>query len=152
MPGSERTAGTISIARLMESAALSEEELFMPRPEEIPRIGNGTVTLIPVEDKQRVLDLLQEVLRFRIDLGYLVSHLRGDAYLRTRKALGEDFCYVSTQPTEHLSNVPVVFLLQKLAKFLEVRHGLDVMPADLHFEITGGEQIPNGYTLLVSFL
>ena len=66
-----RTAGTISIARLMESAALSEEELFMSRPEEIPRIGNGTVTLIPVEDKQRVLDLLQEVLRFRMDLGYL---------------------------------------------------------------------------------
>ena len=62
--------------------------------------------------------------------------------------LGEDFCYVSTQPTEHLSNVPVAFLLQKLAKFLEVRHGLDVRPADLHFEITGGEQIASGYTLL----
>ena len=148
MPGSERTAGSISIARLMESAGLSEEELFAPRSEEIPRIQNGTVTLLPVEDKQRVLDLLQEVLRFRIDLGYLISHLRGDAYLRTRKALGEDFCYVSTQPTEHLSNVPVAFLLQKLAKFLEVRHGLDVRPADLHLEITGGEQIPNGYTLL----
>ena len=111
MPGSERTAGSISIARLMESAGLSEEELFAPCSEEIPMIQNGTVTLLPVEDKQRVLDLLQEVLRFRIDLGYLISHLRGDAYLRTRKALGEDFCYVSTQPTEHLSNVPVAFLL-----------------------------------------
>ena len=110
MPGSERTAGSISIARLMEPEGLSEEELFAPRPEELPRIRNGTVTLIPLEDKQRVLDLLQEVLRFRIDLGYLTSHLRGDAYLRTRRAWGEDFCYVSTQPTEHLSNVPVAAL------------------------------------------
>ena len=70
-----------------------------------------------------------------------------DAHLRTRKALGEDFC-VSTQPTEHLANVPVAFLSQKLANFLGVRRGLDVRPADLHFEITGGEQIPNGYALL----
>ena len=91
MPGSERTAGSISIARLMETEGLTEEELFAPRSEELPRIQNGTVTLIPVEDKQRVLDLLQEVLRFRINLGYRISRLRGDAYLRTRKALGEDF-------------------------------------------------------------
>ena len=42
----------------------------------------------------------------------------------------------------------MAFLLQKLATFLGTRHGLDVRPADLHFEITGGEQIPNGYTLL----
>ena len=50
--------------------------------------------------------------------------------------------------TERMSTVPVAFLLQKLAKFLEVRHGLDVRPTDLNFEMTGGEQIPNGYTLL----
>ena len=68
MPGSERTAGSISIARLVEPEGLTEDELFAPRSEELPRIRNGTVTLIPVEDKQRVLDLLQEVLRFRIDL------------------------------------------------------------------------------------
>ena len=148
MPGSERTAGSVSIARLMATEGLSEDELFAPRSEELPRIRNGTVTLIPVEDKQRVLDLLQEVLRFRIELGCLISLLRGDAYLRTRKALGEDFCYVSTQPTERLSNVPVAFVLQKLATFLGIRHGLDVRPGDLHFEISGGEQIPNGYTLL----
>ena len=148
MPGSERTASALSIARLMESQALSEEDLFAPRPEEIPRIQNGTVTLLPVEDKQRVLDLLQEVIRFRIEVGNLVSMLRGDAYVRTKRAVGEDFIYVSTQPTEHMSNVPVAFLLQKLARFLEVRHGLDLRPADLNFEIPGGELIPNGYTLL----
>ena len=132
----------------MESQGLSEDELFAPRPEELPRIRNGTVTLLPVEDKQRVLDLLQEVLRFRIEVGYLVSLLRGDAYVRMKRALGEDFIYVSTQPTEHMSTSPVAFLLQKLAKFLEVRFALDVRPADLNFEIPSGETIPNGYTLL----
>ena len=148
MPGPERTASSISIARLMESQGLSEDELFARRPEELPRIRNGTVTLLPVEDKQRVLDLLQEVLRFRIEVGYLVSLLRGDAYVRMKRALGEDFMYVSTQPTEHMSTSPVAFLLQKLAKFLEVRFALDVRPADLNFEIPSGETIPNGYTLL----
>ena len=150
MPGSERTASSISIARLMESQGLSEDELLAPRPEEIPRIRNGNVTLLPVEDKQRVLDLLQEVLRFRIDVGYIVSTLGGDSYVRMKRALGlgEDFIYFSTQPTEHMSTSPVAFLLQRLAKYLEVRFALDLRPADLNLEIPGGELIPNGYTLL----
>ena len=66
MPGPEKTASTSVIAHLMESHALSEEDLFAPRQEEIPRIQSGSVTLIPVEDKQRVLDLMQEVIRPRI--------------------------------------------------------------------------------------
>ena len=147
-PGSERTASALSIARLMESQALSEEDLFAPRPEEIPRIQNGTVTLLPFEDKQRVLDLLQEVIRFRTEVGNLVSTLRGDSFVRSKRSVGEDFIYVSAQPTEHMSNVPVAFLLQKLARFLEVRFCLDVRPADLNFEIPSGELIHNGYTLL----
>ena len=147
MPGSERTASSITIARLMESQGLSEDELFAARPEELTRIRNGTVTLLPVEDKQRVLDLLQEVIRFRIEVGNLVSHLRGDSFVRMKRAMGEDFIYVSTQPTEHMSNSPVAFLLQRLARYL-VRFALDLRPADLNFEIPGGETIPNGYTLL----
>ena len=71
MPGPEKTASTPVIAYLMESHALSEEDLFAPRQEEIPRIQNGSVTLIPVEDKQRVLDLMQEVIRLRIEVGKL---------------------------------------------------------------------------------
>ena len=46
MPGPEKTASTPVIAHLMESHALSEEDLFAPRQEEIPRIQNGSVTLI----------------------------------------------------------------------------------------------------------
>ena len=82
MPGSERTASNTFIARLMENQALSEEDLFAPRQEEIPRIQNGTVTLIPVEDKQCVLDPMQEVIRLRIEVGNLVSTLRGDSFIR----------------------------------------------------------------------
>ena len=148
MPGSEKTASALTIARLMESQALSEEDLFAPRPEEIPRIQNQSVTLLPFEDKQRVLDLLQEVIRLRIEVGNLVSTLRGDSFVRSKRSVGEDFIYVSTQPTEHMSNVPIAFLLQKLARFLEVRFCLDVRPADLSLEIPSGESIPNGYTLL----
>ena len=76
MPGPEKTASTPVIAHLMESHALSEEDLFAPRQEEIPRIQNGSVTLIPVEDKQRVLDLMQEVIRLRIEVGNLVTTMR----------------------------------------------------------------------------
>ena len=148
MPGSERTASAPFIARLMESQALSEEDLFAPRQEEIPRIQNGSVTLIPVEDKQRFLDLMQEVIRLRIEVGNLVSTLRGDSFVRCKRSVGEDFLYVSSQPTEHMSNSPIAFLLQKLARFLEVRFSIDVRPADLTSEIPSGESIPNGYTLL----
>ena len=148
MPGSERTASNTFIARLMENQALSEEDLFAPRQEEIPRIQNGTVTLIPVEDKQRVLDPMQEVIRLRIEVGNLVSTLRGDSFIRCKRSAGEDFLYISSQPTEHMFNTPIAFLLQKLARFLEMRFSIDLRPADLSLEIPSGESIPNGYTLL----
>ena len=146
MPGSERTASNTFIARLMESQALSEEDLFAPRQEEVPRIQNGTVTLIPVEDKQRVLDLMQEVIRLRIEVGNLVSTLI--SFVRCKRSVGEDFLYISSQPTEHMFNTPIAFLLQKLARFLEMRFSIDLRPADLSLEIPSGESVPNGYTLL----
>ena len=144
MPGPEKTASTPVIAHLMESHALSEEDLFAPRQEEIPRIQNGSVTLIPVEDKQRVLDLMQEVIRLRIEVGNLVT----TTFVRCKRSVGEDFLYVSSQPTEHMSNTPIAFMLQKLARFLEMRFSIDIRPADLSFELPSGEVIPNGYTLL----
>ena len=85
---------------------------------------------------------------FRIELGSLVSGIRGDPYLRSMSARGEDFFYVSVQPVQHLSTSPVAFLLQRLSKHLESKYSIDLPPAELHFEITGGERIPNGYTLL----
>ena len=148
MPGPEKTASTPVIAHLMESHALSEEDLFAPRQEEIPRIQNGSVTLIPVEDKQRVLDLMQEVIRLRIEVGNLVTTIRGESFVRCKRSVGEDFLYVSTQPTEHMSNSPIAYLLQKLARFLEMRFSIDLRPADLSFELPSGEVIPSGYTLL----
>ena len=112
------------------------------------RIQNGTVTLIPVAGKQRVLDPMQEVIRLRIEVGNLVSTLRGDSFIRCKRSAGEDFLYISSQPTEHMFNTPIAFLLQKLARFLEMRFSIDLRPADLSLEIPSGESVPNGYTLL----
>ena len=148
MPGPEKTASTAVIAHLMESNALSEEDLFALRQEEIPRIQDGSVTLIPVEDKQRVLDLLQEVIRLRIEVGNLVTTIRGESFVRCKRSVGEDFLYVSSQPTEHMSNAPIAFLLQRLSRFLEMRFSIDIRSSDLSFELPSGEVIPNGYTLL----
>ena len=134
MPGPKKTASTSVIAHLMESHALSEEDLFALRQEEIPRIQNGSVTLIPVEDKQRVLDLMQEVIRLRIEVGNLVTTIRGESFVRCKRLVGEDFLYVSSQPTENMSNTPIAFLLQKLSRFLEMRFSIDIRSADLSFE------------------
>ena len=141
MPGSKRVLTDSFIARRMHDNDLTEDQLFGYREDELPHIQAGTVMLIPEVEKERVLDLLQETLRFRIELGSLVSGIRGDPYLRSMSARGDDFLYVSVQPVQHLSTTPIAFLLQRLSKHLE-------SPAELRFEITGGERIPNGYTLL----
>ena len=148
MPGSESVFSDSFIARRMHDTDLTEDQLFGYREDELPHIQAGTVMLIPAIEKERVLDLLQETLRFRIELGSLVSGIRGDPYVRSMNARGEDFLYVSVQPVQHLSTSPVAFLLQRLSKYLESKYAIDLPPAELHFEITGGERIPNGYTLL----
>ena len=67
----------------MHDNDLTEEQLFAYREDELPHIQAGTVMLIPEVEKERVLDLLQETLRLRIELGSLVSMVRGDPYLRS---------------------------------------------------------------------
>ena len=148
MPGSKRVLTDSFIARRMHDNDLTEEQLFAYREDELPHIQAGTVMLIPEVEKERVLDLLQETLRLRIELGSLVSMVRGDPYLRSMSARGDDFLYVSVQPVQHLSTAPIAFLLQRLSKHLESKYSIDIPPAELRFEITGGERIPNGYTLL----
>ena len=148
MPGSKRVLTDSFIERRMHDNDLTEDQLFGYREDELPHIQAGTVMLIPEVEKERVLDLLQETLRLRIELGSLVSGIRGDPYLRSMSARGEDFLYVSVQPVQHLSTSPIAYLLQRLSKHLESKYSIDIPPAELHFEITGGERIPNGYTLL----
>ena len=91
----------------MHDNDLTEDQLFGYREDELPHIQAGTVMLIPAIEKERVLDLLQETLRFRIELGSLVSGVRGDPYVRSMSARGEDFSYVSVQASaalKHLSS------------------------------------------------
>ena len=115
MPGSKRVLTDSFIARRMHDNDLTEDQLFGYREDELPHIQAGTVMLIPEVEKERVLDLLQETLRFRIELGSLVSGIRGDPYLRSMSARGDDFFYVSVQPVQHLSTSPIAFLLQRLS-------------------------------------
>ena len=98
MPGSKRVLTDSFIERRMRDNDLTEDQLFGYREDELPHIQAGTVMLIPEVAKERVLDLLQETLRLRIELGSLASGIRGDPYLRSMSARGEDFLYVSVQP------------------------------------------------------
>ena len=91
MPGSKRVLTDSFIARGMHDNDLPEDQLFGYREDELPHIQAGTVMMIPEIEKERVLDMLQETLRFRIDLGALLSQVRGDAYLRSMSARGDDF-------------------------------------------------------------
>ena len=101
MPGSKRVLTGSFIERRMHDNDLTEDQLFGYREDELPHIQAGTVMLIPEVEKERVLDLLQKTLRFRIELGALVSGVRGDPYLRSMSARGDDFLYVSVQPVQH---------------------------------------------------
>ena len=104
MPVSERAAGTVSIARLMEPEGFTEDELFAPRSEEVPMVTSYHFFEVRLREQRR-------------------------RWVRTS--------VVST--THRAAYVPVIIVL---------RHGLEVRSGDLHLEITGGEQIPIGYTLL----
>ena len=69
MPGAEQTVFEYFLGREMTETGLTEDELFEYRENELSHIRNGTVSLIPREDLERVLDLLQECIRLRIELG-----------------------------------------------------------------------------------
>ena len=103
MPGAKKTVEYF-LQREMTGTGLTEDELFEYREDEYPQIRGGTVSLIPREDKERVLDLLQECLRFRIELGALVSYVRGDLDLHSQEVLTshtqwcEPWCIFQSQP------------------------------------------------------
>ena len=79
MPGAKRPVEYF-LQREMTETGLTENELFEYRENEYPHIRGGTVSLIPREDTERVLDLLQECLRLRIELGALVSYIKRRFY------------------------------------------------------------------------
>ena len=119
MPGAKKTDFEYFLEREMTETGLTEDELFEYRENEFSHIRDGTVSLIPREDLERVLDLLQECIRLRIELGALVSYVRGDGFVRARNSQGDDFLYISVHPHEHLGTSPIAILLQKLARYVE---------------------------------
>ena len=82
MPGAEQNVFEYFLEREMTETGLTEDELFEYRENELSHIRDGTVSLIPREDLERVLDLLQECIRLRIELGALVpTSVETDLYV-----------------------------------------------------------------------
>ena len=125
MPGAKQTDFEYFLGREMTETGLTEDELFEYRENEFSHIRDGTVSLIPREDLERVLDLLQECIRLRIELGALVSYVRGDGFVRARNSQGDDFLYISVHPHEHLGTSPIAILLQKLARYVESKYAIE---------------------------
>lgn len=150
MPGTERVELNVSrrVRQRMEDTELSEDQLFAFRPEEGPYISQGRVHMLESVEKERILDYLQEVLRLRVEVGAVVSHIRGDPYVRAAMSRGEDFIFVAVEPNEQLGRSPSAYLLQHLARHLETRFAISLKPADLSLEIPSGESLPAAYTLL----
>ena len=132
----------------MEMDDLTQDDLFSATDEERARIRNGTANYIAREEKQRVLDLLPEVLRFRVDLRDIVSLFRGGAYVLMQAALGEDFLYIMIRPVENMRRMQMLLFLQRIAPHLQLRFGLDVNHADLSLSLIGGEKIQLEYSVL----
>ena len=101
MPGAKKTDFEYFLEREMTETGLTEDELFEYRENEFSHIRDGTVSLIPREDLERVLDLLQECIRLRIELGALVSYVRGDGFVRARNSHPSPFgssCRLGSNP------------------------------------------------------
>ena len=73
MPGAKKNVFEYFLEREMTETGLTEDELFEYRENELSHIRDGTVSLIPREDLERVLDLLQECIRLRIELYVLAT-------------------------------------------------------------------------------
>ena len=56
MPGAKKTDFEYFLEREMTETGLTEDELFEYRENEFSHIRDGTVSLIPREDLERVLD------------------------------------------------------------------------------------------------
>ena len=77
------------IGTLVDSMATVN--VFNPTQEECDKIQSGTVDTIPRELKLRILNEIPEIVRIRVDLRQCVALLRGDRYVGSQQAKGQDF-------------------------------------------------------------
>ena len=119
----------------------TETDIAMPTEAERARIQQCMVDHLPKDNKARVLALLPEVLRFKVDLCAAISLFRGDEFVRTCASSGEDFLFVMIQSTDKLHRMQMLPFLERIAVHLQFRFGLDINHADLRLSLAGNEYI-----------
>ena len=86
----------------------TETDIAMPTEAERARIQQCMVDHLPKDNKARVLALLPEVLRFKVDLRAAISLFRGDEFVRTCASSGEDFLFAMIQSTDKLHRIQML--------------------------------------------
>ena len=136
-----RKAGT-----LVDSMAILN--VFTPTQEECDKIQSGTVDTIPRELKLRILNEIPEVVRISVDMRQCVALLRGDRYVGTQQAKGQDYQFIIVQPATQLWRFTLSNLVGQMSEYMTHQFGLHVHFADLAIELPDSEPVMIQYTLL----
>ena len=126
---------------------MSTVNVFTPTQEECDKIQSGTVDTIPRELKLRILNEIPEIVRISVDLRYCVALLRGDRYVGSQQAKGQDFHFVIVQPATQLWRFKISNMLGQLSEYKH-EFALYVHFPDLAIERQNSEHVMIQYTLL----
>ena len=119
--------------------------VFTPTQEEYDKIQSGTVDTIPRELKLRILNEIPEIVRSSVGLRQCVALLRGDRYVGSQQAKGQDFLFIIVQPAIQLWRFGISNLLGQIS---EHQFGLQVHFPDLSIKLPNSEHVMIQYNLL----
>ena len=122
--------------------------VFTPTQEECGKIQSGTVDTIPRELKLRILNEIPEVVRISVDMRQRVALLRGDRYVYSQQAKGQDFQFVIIQPATQLWRFTLSNVFGQMSEYMTHQFGLHVHFADLAIELPDSEPVMSQYNLL----
>ena len=98
--------------------SMATVNVFTPTQEEYDKIQSGTVDTIPRELKLRILNETPEIVRIRVDLRQCVALLRGDRYVGSQQAKGQDFQFIVVQPATQLWRFGISHLLGQMSEYI----------------------------------
>ena len=104
------------VGTLVDSMAIVN--VFTPTQEECDKIQSGTVDTIPREVKLRILNEIPEIVRINVDMRQCVALLRGDHYVGSQQAKGQDFLFIIVQPATQLWGFGISNLLGQISEYL----------------------------------
>ena len=99
--------------------------VFTPTQEECDKIQSGTVDTIPNELKLRILNEIPEVVRISVDMRQCVALLRGDRYVGSQQAKGQDFKFVTIQPATQLWRFTLSNWFGQMSEFSQHTYRVD---------------------------